>query len=437
MNDPALAAAFTLKEALGTAYETNAKLAAEQANLRATDEGLARADAGWRPNLSGNGYYGTADTDKASGAVSSHPTDGQITLSQPIFRGGKTYAEFQRAKSLDLAEQAQLSQTEQSVLLAAVTAYMDVVRDTGRLNSARDNVATLQTLRNSVNQQLAAGEVTRTDLQQAEARLAQGRSGIYAAEAQLAASRANFEHVIGRPVETLEDSPPLPSLPPSLESLISVAQARHPTILVARQQERAAGYNVDDAVGDLLPQVSVVGQYQYTHNYQTPNTFQLQAPQNQLSVLAEVTVPIYQGGGEYALVRQAKQLRAKAQLNTTDIGQQVVEDARSAWAAHQAAGQTVISASAVMQSDQLAVAGETREQQAGERSVIDVLNAQQEYQAAQINYLNAVHDSVVTAYRVLAAQGGLTAKEMGLDVKTYDPAAYYNANAGRWIGLGD
>src|SRR5262249_37531443 len=138
-----------------------------------------------------------------------------------------------------------------------------------------------------------------------------------------------------------------------------------------------------------------------------------------------------------ALVRQAKQLRAKAQLNATDIGQQVVEDAKSAWAAYQAASRTVDSARAVMESDQLAVSGQTREQQAGERSVIDVLNAQQEYQAAQVNYLNAMHDGVVTAFRVLAAGGGLTAKGIGLTVKTYDPAAYYNNNAGRWIGFGD
>lgn len=428
---------FTLEDALSMAYETNLRLAAERANLRATDEDVARARAGLKPRLSGNAYYGLSDTHKQTSTTSTHPLNAEVTLTEDLFRGGRTFAEIERAKALDLAERGRLTATEQSVLLDAVTAYMDVVRDRARVVISQKNVEVLRQTHESVQKMFAAGAVTKTDVQQSEARLAQARMSLFSARASLDASQANFEHVIGRPAETLESSPALPVLPMSLDAAIEEARLQNPEVLVAKNEEKAASQAVNDAVGALLPQVSVVGQYQYTHDYQTLGNYQIQNPQNQLSILGEVTVPIYQGGEEEAAVRQAKQLHTKAKLATADADKHAEEGVKAAWSAYQAANDSIAASEAQMRADELAVAGVTLEQQSGERSVLDILNAQQEYLTAQIAAVNAVHDRLVAAYRLLSSTGGLTAAALQLKINPYDPRQYYDDNAGKWFGLGE
>lgn len=434
---PACAATFTLNEALATAYETNTQLAGERANQRAVDENVARANAGWRPNLSLNGYAGSTTINRNPADMNTKPLEGDVTLSQPLPINGKTWAQVQRAKAQDFAGRAQLSDAEQTVLLQAVTAYMDTARDTARMEVARDNVSTLQKLLDSVSRQFSGGAITRTDVQLTEARLAQAKVDLYSAEAALATSRASFLRVIGRPAEMLDESPALPRTPASLDAAVSEARAQHPQLLMAQQQERAAKYAIDDAVSDLLPQASVVGQYRYSRDYQTMGNFQTQLPQNQWSVILQLQVPVYQGGAESAGVRQANQLHGKAQIAVSDADQQVVQGATSAFAAFNAAKSSVAASDAVAKSNQAAVQGIIREQQAGERSVIDVLNAQQDYQNSRLGNLVAVHDAVVTSYRLLGAMGRLNARDLGLNVKLYDATAYYNDNAGRWYGFGD
>jgi TolC family type I secretion outer membrane protein len=433
---PAVAATFSLKEALATAYDTNYQLAGERANQRAVVEGVARANAGWRPNLSLNGYTGTTTINRSPSDLSTKPLEGDVMLTQPLPINGKTYADVQRAKAQEMAGRAQLADTEQNVLLSAVTAYMDTQRDTQRVEVARDNVATLQKLLDSINKQFSGGAITKTDVQLTEARLSQAKVDLYAAEASLGSSRASFEHVIGRPAETLEEQPALARTPPSLDDAVAQARTQHPQLLLAQQQERAAKYAVDDAVSDLLPQASVVGQYRYSRDYQTFGSFQAQAPQNQWSVLLQLQVPVYQGGAESAAVRQANQLHGKARIAVSDADQQVVQNVNTTWAAFNAARSSLTASEAVVNSNQQAVQGIIREQQAGERSVIDVLNAQQDYQNSRQGHLNAVHDSVVASYRLVSAIGRLNAHELALNVKFYDPQAYYDDNAGRWYGFG-
>ena len=438
---PAMADTFTLQEALGVAYETNPQLDAARANQRAVDEGVAQANAGWRPKINAGGAYGYQETTISGyGTIKSHPLSGQVEITQPIFRGGQTYAEVSRAKAQVRAGRAQLTAVEQSVLLDAVSAYMNVVRDMATVDLRQNNVRVLDRQRRETKEQFDAGALTRTDVSQSEARLEGARAGLIAAEAQLAASRAQFERVVGRPPETLEKLPPLPKLPNSEDAALQVALKQNPALLSARETAKAADYAVDDALGALMPSFAVTGQYQYQkggYNTTGLGSSTLGTTARSAAILGQLNVPIYQGGADEAAVRQAKQFRSQAELNIAVSDRQVREAIRSAWENFAAAQATIKSNKAQVEADKIAFEGVRREQQVGGRTTLDVLNAEQELLNSQVAVVSSQRDAIVAAYRLLATTGDLTAGNLGLKVSLYDPKAYYDDNASRWIGLGD
>jgi len=430
----AYADTFTLRDALGVAYETNPQLDADRAGLRATDENVAQANAGWRPTLNAGGTYGYQEL-SATGTNSSlpipasteHPITGQVTLSEPIFRGGRTYAEVGRAKAQVRAGESELANTEENVLLNAVTAYMDVVRDESTLKLRQNNVTVLQKQLDATQEQFKVGELTRTDVAQAQARLAGAQSDVITAQGQLEVSRSSFEHYIGRPAETLEDHPALPPLPSSEDGVITLALKQNPALRQAQENVKAANYAIDDAAGALAPQFSIQGQYQYLQDSPLSG---ISGAGHITSVIGNLTVPIYQGGADESLVRQQKELRAQAQLAVADIGRQVVDAARSSWQSFVAARATIVSNESQVQADEVAYDGVKQEQQVGSRTVLDVLNS-------EVAVVISQHDTCVAAYQVLSATGKLTARGLGLNVRLYDPRTYYNDNASRWLGFGD
>ena len=333
-----VAAAFpahgmSLREALATAYATNPQIEAARANARAADEEVAKANAGWRPSLTISGSEGFQHI------VTDHPqapdddrtlTSGTATLTEPLFRGGRTVAEIRRAKAQVRAAQAQLANTEQGVLLDAVVAYMDVLRDMATLEYRRSNVTVLEDQLNATTIQLNAGAVTQTDVQQTQARLALARAGLSVAEGNLATSRAKFERVIGRPAESLDAMPQLPNLPGTMDEAINRAVTTSPALVVAQENSRAADYAVDAAVSQLLPQVSLQLQYQYAKNSTVLGVVsQPGVTQRDASAFVQVTVPLYQGGAEYAGIRQAKEQRSQLLANVADVDRQVRENPAS------------------------------------------------------------------------------------------------------------
>lgn len=431
------AGVFSLDDALSVAYETNPALDAARAGLRATDETVAQANANWRPQVNVSGSYGYEGINGGlgiPGTFTLHPLTGQLTVAEPIFRGGRTYAEIQKAKAYVRAGRAQLVATEQTVLIDAVTAYMDVVRDEATLKLRQSNVAVLQKQLDATELQFKVGELTRTDVSQSQARLAGAQADLVTAEGQLAVSRSNFEHFIGRPAETLENEPALPKLPSNEENALQIATKQNPVLVAAREQEKAADYAVDDALGALLPQASVSGQYEYSHGGFTGPTL---GTSRLAAVLGQVTVPIYQGGAEEAGVRQAKQLHSQAQITIADTERQVVDAARSSWQGYVTAQATIKSNKAQVSANQVAYEGVRQEQQVGARTILDVLNAQQELLNAQVAVVAAQRNTYVAAYQLLNAMGLLTAKNLGLHVGVYNPEEYYDDNAARWFGLGD
>jgi outer membrane protein len=442
---------MTLSEALAIAYETNPQLGAEQASLRAADEQVAQANGNWRPTISIGGNYGLEKYFfpgvhiSGFGTVSSitdHPLNGQALLNQPLFRSGRTIAEISRAKALVHSGRAQLTATEQTVLLNSVTAYMNVVRDGAIVKLREHNVEVLRRQRDSTQLEFKAGSLTRTDVAQSEARLATAQSDLTTAQGQLATSRADFLQAIGRPAESLENNPDLPKLPADEDNVLGKALRQNPDLLTAQANERAANYAVDDAWGAMGPTLSLQGQYNYSQSALnsvvgfgaggSPEA----VTNHSVAILGELNVPIYQAGVEEANVRQARELHAQAQLNVAVADRQVRDAVTAAWATYQSALGTIASNESTAKADAVAFEGVSKEQQVGGRTVLDVLNAEQELLNAQVALVSSQRNAVVAAYQVLAAGGALTAQSLGLKVKLYDPLEHYNADASAWVGFG-
>ncbi|GAA0579214.1 TolC family outer membrane protein [Rhizomicrobium electricum] len=437
--DPAASSNFSLLEALGIAYTTNPQLGAAQASLRATDETVAMANAKWRPSISATGTYSYNNLKVGGlGRSVTYPIQGQVGLQQELFRGGRTYAEIGKAKANVRAARAELVASEQTVLLAAATAYMDVVRDAAIVNLRHHNVDVLRRQKDSTALEFKAGSLTRTDVAQAEARLAGAQAALTAAEGQLAISRATFVQVIGRPAETLEERPATPPAVPANEDAAQQSAVHaNPALVQAQEYEKAADYAVDEAIGALLPEVNLQGGYQYSQQSYASALGGGGGVTQGVGAQLQVNIPIYQGGGEQAAVRQAKQLRAQAQLNVSVTDRQVHSTVASAWNAYQAALANIESNEATAKSNEIAFTGVSKEQRVGGRTILDVLNAQQELLNAQVAVVTSRRDATVAAFQVLAASGLLTAKNLGLKVTVYDPLAHYEDNAARWVGFGE
>ena len=424
---------LTLSEALGTAYETNPQLEAARAGLRATDETVAEADAGFRPTLNAGMSGGYEKSPSLLGAPPvTYPLSSQIQLTQPLFNA-TSFAQLGKAKAQVRAGRAQLISAEETVLLEAVTAYMDVVRDEATLNLRRNNVAVLQKQLDATQEQFRVGELTRTDVAQSQARLAGAQADLINADGQLAISRSNFQHAIGRPAEALESEPTLPLLPKEQQQAIDHATRLNPYLVAARENVKVADYAVDSATGAMMPQISVNGQYQYAQS----NPSYGPGGQHVVSVLGNLTVPIYQGGGDEAAVRQAKELRSQAILSVADTERQVLDTTRSAWQAYTSAEASITSNMAQAAANQVAYEGVRKEQQVGARTIIEVLNAEEELLNSQVALVIAKRDASVAAYQLLSAMGSLTARDLALNVKSYDPLEHYDDDATRWFGLGD
>jgi outer membrane protein len=330
-----------------------------------------------------------------------------------------------------------LRAAEQTVLLGAATAYMDVVRDTAIRGLRQQNVEVLRKQRDMTALEFKAGSLTRTDVAQSEARFATAETELVRAEGQLAISRSNFLQAIGRPAETLEDTPALPGIVPGNEdAALGLALKQNPALVSAQENERAASYAVDDAIGALLPEVSVQGGYAYSQQSYS-STIGAGSVVHGLGVMANINVPIYQGGAEEATIRQAKELHAQAQLNVNATNLQVRDAVSAAWNTFQAAQASIASNQATKNADEIAFMGVRKEQQVGGRTILDVLNAQQELLNAQVAVVTSQRDATVAAFQVLATAGTLTAKSLGLKVRFYDPLAHYESDAARWIGFGD
>jgi outer membrane protein len=428
------AAAQSLQQALTQAYRTNPQLDAARATQRATDEEVARAHSGYRPVISGNASSGwtRTDTRPPTGTEGdAHPRTLGLNLAQPIFRGFRTLSQIRIAEATVRAGRETLRNVEQLVLLLAATAYMDVVRDQAIVRLQENNVNVLTKQLRATQDQFRVGEVTGTDVAQAEARRAASISALEVARANLQSSRAAYERVVGSAPGRLHDGgEPVRRLPRSLPEATSIARRENALIVNALYLEQAARHTVDNIRGELLPTVSLNASY--TRSFDPSPVLD---QQDNRQVTANMSVPIYSGGEVEARVRQAKHAHVARLQQIEQVRAEQVQLVVSAWARYTAAKAQVASAGTQVRANQAALRGVRDEFRVGQRTLIDVLNAEQEMLTAQVSEVSARHDAVVHAYTVLQVVGRLHAQELGLGVEVYDAQVHYLEVRRKWFGL--
>ncbi len=422
--------AETLQDALAIAYQTNPALASQREALLSTNEQVPQALAGLRPFATATGSVGAEylDTD-INESETINPASIGVAISQPIYRGGRTSADIDVAEAAVQAGRAQLFDTEQSVLLDVVIAYMNVLREEAVLELQINNEQVLQRQLQATQDRFAVGEVTRTDVSQAEARLADATAARIQAEGLLRTARSNYVRVVGQAPGTLEVPSALTILPVSLDEAVALAETHNPAIVAAVFNERAAQAQVRSVRGELLPEVRVVGQMEHVEE---PSSIVDRS--TGASITAEVTVPLYQSGAVYSRVREARYIAEQRRIEVEDARRAVVDAAIAAWEELITARGTIQSRQAAVAAAEIALDGVNQEALVGARTVLDVLDAQQELLDSQVALVRARRDEVVAQFRVLSAVGRLTAPELALPVDYYDIDRAYNATRARWWG---
>lgn len=419
-------------QALATVYTHHPQLKAQRELLEATDETVAQAVSGFRPTAIASYTQGSTRSDVNHGSTRhTSPTEKALDVTQPIFNGGSTLASFASAKDRVMAGRANLTALEQQVLLDAVFAYTNVVNAQAVLEVNQNNVDLLGKQLKATQARFDVGEVTKTDLAQAQSRLATAQAGERQALGNLDSARATFRRVIGfDPPEKL-DLPYTPGgIPPTLEDATRLASANEPTLEAAQHLEKAAESDVDVRTGALLPSVNVTGSVSRDNDTST-----LQSSSSSNSILLNVSVPLYQSGAEWSRVREAKHQALQARYTTMDTKDAVIENATRAWQDYKTSRAVILSNEEAVRAANVAMQSIRQENKYGVRTILDVLNTQQDMFNAQVNLVNARVTERQAAYRLLATTGQLTAKGLNLPVDIKDPAAHYEGVKYKLIGF--
>ncbi|HZJ12138.1 MAG TPA: TolC family outer membrane protein [Methyloceanibacter sp.] len=439
------ASAETLEQALADAYLINPVLNAERARLRATDEQVALAKSGLRPFVSGSAdwNYVNQNSDRAGGnAIDIGPggitTDGVTTphgysvqLSQPLFEGFQNLNAIRQAKSTVQAAREALRSVEQTVLLDAATAYVNVVRDQAIVRLRENDVSVLGEQLKATKDRFDVGEVTRTDVAQAEARRSEALATLAAAQANLKTSRAAYEQIVGHPPENLVTPASIRHLlPSSINEAMTLGDGENPVILASVYNEEASLYIVQQIMGEMLPEVTLEAQYEKRFD-QSQSLKELETT----TVTGRVNVPFYQGGGVAARVRQAKETNNQLKREVEDSRLRVHADVIANWGILQSSGPAISSAESAVAANKIALTGVREEEKVGQRTTLDVLDAQRELLNSQIGLVTALRDRIVAEYSLYAAVGRMDAQTLGLPVPYYDPIEHYDIVKGKWWGL--
>ena len=322
--------------------------------------------------------------------------------------------------------------TEQVIFQQTVTAYSDVWRDEAVLRLNRGNEHVLMRQLDAVRDRFQVGELTRTDLALAESRLAQAVAARIKAEGNLKSSVARYERLSGLIYGGVEQPLPFPRLPQNLDDLMAEARRNNPDLVAARHAEDAARDRVRAIKGEFYPTVALKGSLSYDDEQSTRTTRATSG-----LVMAELTVPLYQQGQVSSRVRAAGHQARQRLRERTEKERAVQQSAISSWEQLVSTRARLRALDAVVASAKIALEGVRQEEEVGQRTVLDVLNAEQELLDANVNLVRVQRDEVVATYDILTASGRLDAGFIGLDVVRYDPVERYRAVRGRWFGRGE
>lgn len=452
----ATVSAETITGALVKAYQFNSSFNSARAGARATDENVAIAKSGYRPVITGTGsinYTSTNVNPRLVGAAnsSSRITTGSfgVQIQQTLFDGFQTKNNVHSAEAQVQASFENLRNTEMNTLFNAASAYMDVIRDRRIAVLTEQNLEFLNEQARAARSRLEVGEGTRTDVAQADASRSEAVAQLAAARANALASAASYRAIVGEDPGNLKPAAPLAKLlPKSVDAAYGIAESQHPAILSAQHIVDAAGFAVKSTEGQLLPQIagvaSVDSGFTNTQPFAAPGGF-LDPGRNasggangtntSASIGAQINIPLYQGGRVSAQVRQAKEQLGQARIDVDVSRDQVRQAVTSAWTSYTAARENVTANRETVAATQLALNGVIEERNVGQRTTLDVLNAQQDVITAQVNLASSERDVVVGSYAILSAIGALGVKRLGLEVAEYKPQEHYNAVKDKWFGL--
>jgi outer membrane protein len=439
------AIADTLEGALAIAYQNNPQINAQRAATRATDESVGIALSGYRPTVRANAALAEQYLDtlaKSSGkppgpasvtaGTIANPSYG-LTTTETLFNGFLTASKTRQAEGQVFAARETLRTTEQTVLLNGATAYMNLLRDGALLELQRNNVKVLEATLRQTRDRFTAGEVTRTDLAQAESSLAAGRSALHAAESNYLTSKASYVQTIGVEPGKLASAAPVDRFsPPTLAAALGRAASQNPAITAAMFNVDAAVEQVKIQEAALYPTLTLNGSVQ--KSYGSANSLTTLETLSG-AVTGQLSVPIYQGGQEYASIRQAKETLGQRRLDLDTARLAVQQNVTQSWGQLEAAKAQVDSSTAQVTSSEIALDGVREEARVGQRTTLDVLNAQQALVQARTNLVTAQHDRIVASYAVLSSVGSLSPQILGLHIETYDPIVHYQQVRDNWIGV--
>lgn len=436
---PVSVSAQTLEAALSRAYQANPTLNTQRAAVRVINENVPQALSGYRPRIVGQADVGANLLDSRvpglNGATISNttrtvPRGAAVQLDQTLFNAGKTGNSVSQAESQVLAARETLRNSEQNVLLDAATSYMNVLRDTALLGLSTNNVDVLEEQLRQARDRFQVGEVTRTDVAQAESRLAAARSQASLAQANLKTSIARYRQNVGAEPKQLAPGKPIERLlPKNLDQSVSIAMGQHPAIIAAQHGVDAAELFIKVTEADLLPTLGVTGTVQKRYDSAVGNDERTSA-----SLVGRLTIPIYEGGQVYSRTRQAKESASQRRIEVDTTRDQVRAAVISSWGGLEAAKAQIIAAQAQVQAAETALNGVREEAKVGQRTTLDVLNAQQELLTARSSLVTAQRDRVVASYSVLSAIGRLSARTLALKVTEHDSRQHYNQVRNLWWG---
>jgi outer membrane protein len=445
---PAPALADTIDAALVRAYQNNPQLNAQRASVRSTDENVPQALSGYRPRVAITGSAGFQYTDQltitggqdalGNPIVVRNGTHGTnaprsigATATQTLFNGQQTANRTRAAESQVSGAREALRVLEQTVLLQAATIYMDYLRDSAIVEVQKSNVRVLEQTLKQTRDRFSVGEVTRTDVAQSEAQLAAGKTQLLTAEANLNTTRSNFRRIIGNePVALAPGSPVDRFLPVTLPASVDLGLTQNPNVTAAMFGIDVSYLQVRVNEGALLPTVTLQASVQ--QSYEQTMTIQRSFG---ASVIGQLSVPVYQGGAEYALIRQSKETLAQQRLNLEQVRDQTRANVVTAWGQLVAGKAQVQSAQSQVAASEIALNGVREEAKAGQRTTLDVLNAQQALVNARVALVTAQHDRVVASYAVLNAVGRLSPVVLKLPTTVYDPSVHYHQVRDSWFGV--
>ncbi len=432
------AVAETLAGALAKAYLNNPDINQQRAAVRASDENIPKANAGFLPTINGQASYGVSNTHiEAPGqnaSVLSHPRGFGVTATENIWNGNRTINGVRQAESSVLAARETLRNTEQNILLNAVTFYMNVLRDSAILQLDRANVDVLKEQLRNTQDRFNVGEVTKTDVAQAQASLAGAEAQALSAESTLQSSIASYRQTVGDQPKNLQPVKPLERvLPKTLQEAIAISLVEHPAIVAALHGVDAAELNVKVVEGALLPTLNA--ELQATEQWDSTAAFVIPNHVTNVTATATLNIPIYQGGSEYASVRQAKEQLTQQELQASQQRDTVRQAVTAAWWLFSVSPAVIRSSRAQVDAAAVALAGVREEAKVGQRTTLDVLNAQQTLLNARVQLVSAEHDQVVASYALLSAIGRLSTANLGVAVAQYDPRVHFDQVKDKWIGL--